>query len=68
MRPYNSGMQFELSDALVDQILFAMEDQNNEFTLDARKGIVVEADDLDETEEGAAFYPLPEWNRPTDFD
>ncbi|MFA6505286.1 MAG: UPF0158 family protein [Treponemataceae bacterium] len=64
-------MQFELTDALADQIVFAMEDQNGEFLLDARKGTIVEADSVDEadksaeTEEADVFYPIPDW-QPSD--
>ena len=33
-------MQFELTEALIDEILFFMEDQNGEFYIDTVEGIV----------------------------
>jgi len=35
-------MQFELTDALVDELVFAMEDQEHDFVLDVVRGIVVD--------------------------
>jgi len=57
-------MQFELSDELVDEILFAMEDQNGEFALDARSGTVLDSTEMDED---AVVYPLPEWGSADGF-
>jgi len=37
-------MHFELTDALVDELVFAMEDQEHDFVLDAVRGIVVDRD------------------------
>lgn len=66
-------MQFELSEALIDQILFAMEDQKTEHRLDAVNGVVVDlADDgapeagidaePDESPDGGPRYlDLPGW-------
>jgi GNAT superfamily N-acetyltransferase len=54
-------MQFELTDALADQILFAMEDQNGEFVLDARTGMVVDSNDVDASDEETVIYSLPDW-------
>jgi ribosomal protein S18 acetylase RimI-like enzyme len=57
-------MQFELSKALMDDILFSMEDQNQEFFVDAREGVLVSREDIDESggERGERFIPLPEWD------
>jgi GNAT superfamily N-acetyltransferase len=57
-------MQFELSQALMDDILFSMEDQNQDFFVDAREGVLVNGDDRDEggTEGEDRFIPLPEWD------
>jgi GNAT superfamily N-acetyltransferase len=57
-------MQFELSTALMDDILFSMEDQNQEFFVDAREGVLVNGEDIDESagEQGERFIPLPEWD------
>lgn len=62
-------MQFELTDALADQIVFAMEDQNGEFMFDSERGIVVDVDSLGGLEGAASagaeaaerLYPLPDW-------
>jgi GNAT superfamily N-acetyltransferase len=61
-------MQFELTDALIDGILFSMEDQGNDFYVDAREGIVVGGMDFEiggfpEEEEGEERYiSLPHWD------
>lgn len=58
-------MKFELSPELIDQIIFAMEDQENEYCLDVLKGTLVPIEELtdqgvdDEDEE--RFIELPEW-------
>ena len=38
-------MRFELTEALIDDILFSMEDQDGEFLVDTRQGILVNAAD-----------------------
>jgi ribosomal protein S18 acetylase RimI-like enzyme len=59
-------MQFELTEALIDEILFFMEDQSREFYLDAQKEIVVSTDS-DEFEQDAfdagdsRYISLPDW-------
>jgi ribosomal protein S18 acetylase RimI-like enzyme len=63
------AMQFELTEALVDEILFSMEDQDGEFLVDTLEGILVNVEDeeFDETEadETERYLSLPEWG-PTD--
>jgi ribosomal protein S18 acetylase RimI-like enzyme len=67
-------MQFELTEALIDQILFAMEDQKTEHLLDAANGVVVdlpagdasdpgtEIDREEENQDGSPRYiSLPGW-------
>ena len=56
-------MQFELSGALIDEILFFMEDQNGYFVLDTRESAIVdpdEDDDFDDKDEGR-YISLPDW-------
>ena len=64
-------MQFELPDALMDDILFAMEDQMGDFMLDTMEAVVVGGIDgwdfleinLDEVDEegGLRYIALPGW-------
>ena len=59
-------MQFELSTALTDEILFFMEDQDGEFLLDTREGIIVSVDDTDldnedDISDDERYLSLPEW-------
>jgi GNAT superfamily N-acetyltransferase len=57
-------MQFELTRALIDDILFFMEDQNGIFVLDTHQGMVISTDDdeFDKTDEDEGrFLSLPEW-------
>jgi len=66
---YNESMQFELSSALIDQILFFMEDQDGEFMLDTQEGLVIsdfDAEADEEAEEGR-YIPLPEWDSSEGF-
>jgi GNAT superfamily N-acetyltransferase len=64
-------MQFELTGALVDAILFSMEDQDGLFIVDAGEGTVVRRDEAGSPESGALgfdepdgdrFIPLPQWD------
>ena len=59
-------MQFELSSALIDEILFSMEDQEGRFLLDTNKAIVIKTDEdtcICNNDEGSdrRFISLPEW-------
>jgi ribosomal protein S18 acetylase RimI-like enzyme len=59
-------MQFELTEALIDEILFFMEDQNGEFLLDTQEGIVLSTDDSELNKEDLEansdrYIPLPDW-------
>jgi GNAT superfamily N-acetyltransferase len=57
-------MQFELTEALIDDILFSMEDQNGEFLLDTREGMIILADEIsgEPDNEEARYIELPEWD------
>ena len=62
-------MTFELTQELVDQVIFGMENQDAEYYVDTKVGIVIselemaeETDDTDEAEAGEQrFIPVPEW-------
>jgi len=70
-------MQFELTGALIDEILFAMEDQGGEFYLDTVEGVVsgglddpeFEGENLDDDdgEGGVRYIDLPEWDSADGF-
>jgi len=70
-------MQFELTDALIDDILFAMEDQMGEFMLDTLEGVVVGGIDglgfmdenTDNNDEGTGprYISLPDWDSSDGF-
>jgi GNAT superfamily N-acetyltransferase len=62
-------MQFELSSALIDEILFFMEDQEGEFLVDTQEGIVINADDeeFDDNADEGRYISLPEWDSSEGF-
>jgi len=70
-------MCFELTEALIDDILFAMEDQGGEFLLDTVEGVVsggldgldflYENFDDDDGEGGERYIDLPEWDSADGF-
>jgi ribosomal protein S18 acetylase RimI-like enzyme len=68
-------MRFELTTALIDEILIAMENQNGEFLLDTERGILISAKDAEEREKGEGktapedgrYLPLPDWNPAAGF-
>jgi N-acetylglutamate synthase-like GNAT family acetyltransferase len=63
-------MQFELTEALLDDILFSMEDQDGAFYIDTQEGVVKprwDADDLLKTDEEVRFMNLPKWDSSSGF-
>ncbi len=60
-------MRFELDEALIDDILFHMENQNGSFMLDTQKGVVVNIEDCDDRvtdgvfDDEDRFVSLPNW-------
>jgi ribosomal protein S18 acetylase RimI-like enzyme len=62
-------MEFTLDSELIEQIIFAMEDQQNEYYVHRRSGDLLREDEMPEEEtsdEGEdPFVPIPEW-RPVD--
>ncbi|MDR0628879.1 MAG: GNAT family N-acetyltransferase [Treponema sp.] len=60
-------MYFELTEALIQDILFAMEDQEGDFLLDAQQGAVVKIDSeggeaMEAVAAPARYKDLPAWN------
>ena len=70
-------MRFELTGALIDDILFAMEDQGGDFLLDTVEGVVsggvddpeFDGEDIDDDdgEGGKRYIGLPEWDSADGF-
>jgi ribosomal protein S18 acetylase RimI-like enzyme len=62
-------MQFELTNALIDEILFCMEDQEGEFYLDSLSGEVAGGVDFDLSilEENGRCLDLPKWDSSDGF-
>jgi N-acetylglutamate synthase-like GNAT family acetyltransferase len=63
-------MKFELTEALLDDILFSMEDQDGVFFIDTQEGVVKsgwDTDDLVENDEEERFIDLPEWDSSSGF-
>jgi len=61
-------MRFELNQALIDEILFFMEDQDGEFLLDTQEGIVISTDDEGFDEDADDRYiGLPAWGPSNGF-
>lgn len=66
-------MVFELTESLIDDIIFSMEDQNSEFVFDSKSASLVPLDCLlvseqDELGENENIYPLPEWTSDKGFE
>ena len=66
---YNKSMQFELSSALIDEILFFMEDQEGEFLVDTQEGFVINTNDpeFDNDADDGRYISLPEWDSSEGF-
>jgi ribosomal protein S18 acetylase RimI-like enzyme len=62
-------MQFELTETLIDEILFSMEDQNGIFCMDTQEGIIISEDDedFDSQSEDGRIIPLPGWDSSEGF-
>jgi GNAT superfamily N-acetyltransferase len=50
-------VDFPLTEDLLDQIIFAMEDQSHLFLIDRRKGVLIREDELEEEASGAGEEP-----------
>jgi GNAT superfamily N-acetyltransferase len=57
-------MQFELSNALIDDILFSMEDQNQEFFVDSQEGVLINGEETPEAYEDQEnrYIAIPVWD------
>jgi len=65
---YNNFMHFELSQALIDEILFFMEDQEGKFRLDTQEGMVINTDDEKfDKEDDDCYVSLPDWGPSNGF-
>jgi len=64
-------MQFELSESLIADILFFMEDQKGSFSVDTLKGTVVSQEERQDSgineDELSRYIELPEWNSTDGF-
>lgn len=59
-------MTFSLTESLLDEILKALENQNQVFLVDAKNQNLVSADDVKDDKEN--YYKLPEWNSANGFE
>lgn len=55
-------MSDELSQELMDQIVFGMENQQESFCFDTVEQALVPKEEIDEEADGTRFVSLPEWN------
>ena len=62
-------MQFELTEALLDDILFSMEDQEGEFYIDCQEEVVINGEELADinNDRDDRFIDLPEWDSSNGF-
>jgi GNAT superfamily N-acetyltransferase len=61
-------MIFDLTEELIDRILFSMEDQDEIFVVDAETGNLVAIDEIDDDAEDAErYYDLPVWDSVNGF-
>jgi GNAT superfamily N-acetyltransferase len=63
-------MQFDLSEALIKDLLFSMEDQMGNFLLDTRDGVIIgeEDDGFDQAgDDGDRYISLPGWDSSDGF-
>ena len=65
---YNPYMQFELTDALLDDIIFSMEDQEAIFLIDTQEGMVVIEDEIEVDDDAEDRHiHLPDWDSSDGF-
>lgn len=61
-------MCFELTGALIDQILFCMEDQKGKFAIDTQEGVAADCLGIDPGgEPGGRYIDLPDWDSSEGF-
>lgn len=66
-------MQFELTESIIEEVIFSMENQNGEYLFDSEKQCVVPLDALnfseqEELEENENLYSLPNWTSGDGFE
>lgn len=54
-------MDWTVNRELIDQVIFAMENQDSIFYLDTQTGVIVSEDEIQIDEEGLRFQELPVW-------
>lgn len=60
--PYNTPMKFELTPEMADQVIFGMENQDQEYLFDTREMKLIPLRDAEENPEDPERYlPLPAW-------
>lgn len=63
-------MQFSLSDELIHDIIFAMENQSADFLFDSQELKCISVEELNETEQSIdkdRYYEIPQWNSANGF-
>lgn len=60
-------MQFDLTQALIDQLLFSMEDQEHEHVLDVRGNLVIGLEEISREPDAGPYIPIPEWSSADGF-
>jgi len=54
-------MEFELTPELIDQVIFGMENQGDDYLLNSRLGVVVPVGEIVGDDDSDTYVPLPEW-------
>jgi GNAT superfamily N-acetyltransferase len=63
-------MRFELTEALIEDILFSMEDQEGDFLVDTQEGMLVEAGEMScgiSEKAGDRYLAIPDWDSSDGF-
>lgn len=63
----SNTMEFELTPEILDEIVFAMEDQSGVFLFDAGENRCRAADGSEEGDGESRYYPVPDWDSVSGF-